>query len=230
MEAVPSLQSALLRPHVDYCAQFWASCIQDRYKIHQRKNMESSQGIGVFFIQETESAMIVWPGEETSPVREDLYVYKYLIRGCKESELDSSQWYPVKGWGNGHKLKYWKLFEQKAFTLRVMKHWNRLLRGCKVSILGDIQNQTGYGPYQPFLCAGAWLNSLQRSLPPSLTILWFYKVSTQPHIIHFKELRPTYLPFSGFSPGHIWMIKGNHQIYHLQGKHISGFPLYYIWY
>lgn len=137
--------------------------------------MESSQGIGVFFIQETESTTIVWPGEETSPVREDLYVYKYLIRGCKESELDSSQWYPVKGRGNGHKLKYWKLFKQNAFTLRVMKHWNRLLRGCKVSIFGDIQNQTGHGPYQPALSDSPLCRGLTKQSPevPSSILNYF---------------------------------------------------------
>lgn len=61
----------------------------------------------------------------------------------------------------------------------MLKHGNRLLRGCRISILGDIQDSSGHDPEQPQL--SIWLSTEQsvglhdllRSLPISI-ILQFY--------------------------------------------------------
>lgn len=79
--------------------------------------------------------------------------------------------------GNGDKsnpkelhLNTWKLL----FTLRVIKHWNRLPREvCQVSTLGDFQNLTGHGFEKPVLGdlalleQVAGLDGLKMMVPPN---------------------------------------------------------------
>lgn len=168
MEAVPSLQSALLRPHT-ILGFLHTRQIQDT---PEEEHGKQSRDWSVLHTRDWKHYdCLAWRRDQSGRVSMCISIWLEDV----ESELDSSQWYPVKGWGNGHKLKYWKLFKQKAFTLRVMKHWNRLLRGCKVSILGDIQNQTGHGPYQPALSDSPLCRGLTKESPevPSSILNYF---------------------------------------------------------
>jgi len=45
----------------------------------------------------------------------------------------------------------------------VSEHWNRLLRGCRVSILGDTRKQSGRGPEQQTVGDPAWARGLDET-------------------------------------------------------------------
>lgn len=76
----------------------------------------------------------------------------------EQRQSGSSQCCPVRGQGNGRKMKYSKL------------HLNHR-RGCGVSLLGSIQNPAGHCPRPSTLggpaCAGLGAAGLQSSLPAS---------------------------------------------------------------
>lgn len=79
-------------------------------------------------------------------------VYRYLIGRSKEDSL-KRQVAPSKGTrGNRHKLKYKKFYlnTRKIFLYcendRILKQIAQV--PCRVSILGHIQNLTGYNPKQ----------------------------------------------------------------------------------
>jgi len=160
-EVIFPLYSALVRPHLKYCFQFWAHQYR-RYmeilKTVQRRAIEMMKGLEHLFYRKRLTKLRLFTLglfslEQRRFGGDFISVYKHLKEESKEDEARLFSLVHSDGIrSNRHKLK------SKRFFLNIRKYIYHSegdcapvqlsQGGCGVSILGDIQKPAGEGPGQ----------------------------------------------------------------------------------